>query len=101
MRLGGLLAMVGLVPIALHATGAGYEAQGAIVLLAGLALILGGAWSQRSSERASDRRRVFEQFASVRTSPFAAGPHEPGPVAPRRIHVPSHRLDVAELEAGR
>lgn len=96
---GVVLAMVGLIPIAMHATGAGYEAQGILAILVGVATASWGSRRERRAERQADLARACAQFGSVRTSPFDV--RRPADIVTprRRTVVASVRIDLDELGA--
>lgn len=99
VAVGVLTTMVGLIPIAMHSTGAGYEPQGLLTIVIGIVTAMWGSSRERGAERQADRDRACAQFGSVRMSPFDV--RRPADIVmPRsRIVVPSLRIDLHELGA--
>jgi len=91
--------MLGLIPIAMHSTGAGYEPQGLIAIGIGIVVAFHGSAAQHRAEQQADRDRAYAQFPMVRSSPFDVR-RPPDVVAPRaRVRVPSIRIDLLEVNA--
>lgn len=96
---GVVLAMVGLIPLAMHATGAGYVAQGLIAVAVGIAVAIHGANRQRRAAERADRDRAYAQFRSVRSSPFDVRRTADLNEHRHRVVVSSFRVDLPEFNA--